>query len=89
MKGEKLHLSIVCPEKTVFDGDVIRVTVPGSVGLFTMLPHHAPIVSSLKKGTITYVTDAGEQSVDIENGFVEMSGETVSACITMNIHGNK
>ena len=45
---KKLHLSIVSPEKSIFDGDVSIVTLPGTVGSFSILPGHAPIVSSLR-----------------------------------------
>jgi F0F1-type ATP synthase epsilon subunit len=34
-------------------------------------------------GRITYVTsDGGEQSININNGFIEMSDNTVSVCIS-------
>lgn len=88
MVNEKLHLSILCPEKTIYDGDATRVTLPGSAGAFTILPHHAAIVSSLRSGIVSYVTDSGEQFVNIENGFVEMSGETVLVCITLTANEN-
>ena len=45
---KELHLSIVSPEKSIFDGDVKIVTLPGMIGSFSILPGHAPIVSSLK-----------------------------------------
>ena len=54
---KELHLSIVSPEKSVFDGEVKIVTLPGTVGSFSILPGHAPIVSSLKAGTLGYTTD--------------------------------
>ena len=41
---KELHLSIVSPEKSVFDGEVKIVTLPGTVGSFSILPGHAPIV---------------------------------------------
>mgnify|MGYP002997316217 CR=1 FL=1 len=44
---KELHLSIVSPEKSIFDGDVKIVTLPGMIGSFSILPGHAPIVSSL------------------------------------------
>ena len=51
-------------------------------GAFTILPQHAPIVSSLRAGKLTYVPVGGEkQDLDIRGGFVELSGGVVSACI--------
>ena len=40
---KELHLSIVSPEKSVFDGDVKIVTLPGTIGSFSILPGHAPM----------------------------------------------
>ena len=80
---KELHLSIVSPEKSIFDGDVKIVTLPGTVGSFSLLPGHAPIVSSLQAGTLSYTTMEGEErTIDIQGGFVELSDGTVSACIS-------
>ena len=79
---EYLHLNIISPEESLFKGDVSEVTLPGSVAPFTILPHHAPIISSLDKGVVSFVAkDGGEQSVEIGGGFVEMSNGTVMVCI--------
>lgn len=79
---EKLYLHIVSPEKEIYHGEVKQVTLPGALGAFTILPRHAPIVSSLREGTVTYVPEEGEeQSIDIKGGFVELSGGMISACV--------
>lgn len=80
MKG--LHLDIVSPEKEIFTGEVDSVTLSGTLGSFTILVQHAPIVSSLKAGTLAYVTKDGEEhALDIHGGFVEMNSNRVSVCI--------
>ncbi|MDR0892296.1 MAG: ATP synthase F1 subunit epsilon [Mediterranea sp.] len=79
---KELHVSIVAPEKVLFEGTVKLVTLPGSMGSFSILPQHAPIVSSLKAGTVSYVTTAGEEhSLEVQGGFVEQSGNEVSVCV--------
>lgn len=78
---EKLHLNIVSPEKELFDGEVSSVKLPGSLGAFTILPEHAPIVSSLTAGMVTYVADK-EYTLDIRGGFIEMSNGVVSVCVS-------
>lgn len=82
MGNKALYLDIVSPEKEIFKGEITSVTLPGAAGSFTILPHHAPIVSILNKGTIRYVSPEGEKSIDIEGGFVEMSNNAVSICIS-------
>ena len=75
-------MTIISPEKELFRGEVRSVTLPGSVGSFTILPQHAPIVSSLKKGVLAYVkADGSEEQVEIHGGFIEMSHNNVSVCI--------
>ena len=79
---KKLQLTIVSPEKKLFQGEVNQVTLPGVMGSFTILPQHAPIVSSLTRGQILYVTaDGTSQNLEVMGGFVEMNDNNVSVCI--------
>lgn len=78
---KKLHLNIVSPEKELFNGEVESVTLPGTMGSFSILPQHAPIVSSLGTGKLIYATDGEEHELDIQSGFVEMSNGRVAVCI--------
>lgn len=76
-----LYLSIVSPEKEIFSGEVESVTLPGTMGAFSILPQHAPIVSSLKAGALVYVATGEEHRLDIRSGFVEMSNGKVVVCV--------
>lgn len=78
-----LHLNIVSPEKSLFDGEVKIVTLPGTLGSFSILPNHAPIVSSLQAGTVSYTTlDGQEHTLKIQGGFIELSEGTVTVCVS-------
>lgn len=46
------NLEIISPIKTVFQGEVSSVTVPGTLGSFQVLKNHAPLVSSIEIGMI-------------------------------------
>lgn len=77
-----MKIEIVSPEKTLFSGEVESVTLPGTKGKFTMLDRHAPIISSLEKGSLTYKEVGGkEDELSISGGFVEMNNNVVSVCI--------
>lgn len=77
-----LELTIISPEKKLFQGEVRRVTLPGIMGSFTILPQHAPVVSSLQAGKVTYVkADGTEETRQINGGFIEMNSNHVSVCI--------
>ena len=54
MDTKELHLTVVSPERTVYDGKVLSVTLPGEVGSFQILPGHAPLISSLGAGELKY-----------------------------------
>ena len=72
-----LKLKIVSPEKIEFDGEVTQVIVPGSQGQFEILTNHAPIISTLQKGVVTY--DGNE--LEILGGFVSVQQNVVSICV--------
>jgi F-type H+-transporting ATPase subunit epsilon len=76
-----MRLVLLSPEKTLFDGEVDSVTIPGTKGLFTVLPHHAPLITSIEKGTITYKKSDVEHNLKVEEGFAEVKNNIVSICI--------
>lgn len=43
-------LKIISAQNVVFEGEAASVTLPGELGLFTVLPRHASLVSSLVPG---------------------------------------
>ena len=78
-----LELRIVSPEKVEFDGAVESVLVPGTMGQFEILNDHAPIISTLQKGNVEYVTKEGKVTLSILGGFVEVQKNKVSLCVEM------
>ena len=83
-----LHLQILSPEKCLFDGQVNKVSLPGTKGRFTVLPRHAPLISSLEKGVLNFSEVKGdnpnqgvEHIVSIHRGFVEVKDNEVIACV--------
>nr|WP_289623370.1 ATP synthase F1 subunit epsilon [Gabonibacter chumensis] len=76
-----MKLKIISPEKVVYKGEVERVSLPGSLGFFTVLKDHAPLVSSLVEGKIVYLEAEGEKEMEIESGVVEVRDNEVIICI--------
>lgn len=56
-----MHLSVISPDKEIFEGVVSSITVPGVNGKFQILENHAPIVSALEKGEAKLILDNGEE----------------------------
>ena len=76
-----MKLKIISPEKVVYKGEVERVSLSGSLGFFTVLKDHAPLVSSLVEGKIVYLEAEGEKEMEIESGVVEVRDNEVIICI--------
>lgn len=65
----------------LFEGKVLSVKLPGTEGEFSILPNHAPLISSLQKGEISYEIEKGSpEVVVIESGFVEVKKNIVTIC---------
>lgn len=70
-----MHLEIVSPEATLFTGEVDSVIVPGTTGSFQMLNNHAPILSTLKEGTVT-ISGKIELDYAVQNKFKKQDENT-------------
>lgn len=68
-----MFLEIITPDKKVYSGDVEAVKLPGAQGSFGILKNHAPIIATLKKGTVK-ITDAKKsvENFEINGGVVEV-----------------
>ena len=67
-----MFLEIITPDKKVFEGEATLVQLPGSKGGFEILNNHAPIISTLEKGTIKVVQDGGKEHLfEIDGGVIE------------------
>lgn len=67
-----MNLEIITPDKKIFEGEVKLIQLPGSKGAFEMLTNHAPIISTLEKGTIKIQDMNGkEQFFEVDGGVVE------------------
>lgn len=74
--AQLLKFELVSPEQLLSSGDVQEVIVPGSEGDFTVLPMHAPVLTTLKPGVITIKDEAGvESKVFVRGGFAEVAAE--------------
>ena len=68
-----MYLEVVTPDEKVFEGEVKVATFPGTDGSFQVLNNHAPLISSLSKGTLSYEdTDKRHHEYVIDGGVVEI-----------------
>ena len=76
-----LRLEIVTPERRVLDAEVDSVTVPTASGEAGILPNHAPLISALKPGILTYTQKASSDKFAVSSGFVEVNADKVSVMV--------
>lgn len=77
-----MTLKIISSKEIVFEGQAKSVTLPGSVGAFTVLDRHASLISTLAAGKISYCDDDGqEHEIEVPGGLVDVDNNVVSVCI--------
>jgi F-type H+-transporting ATPase subunit epsilon len=72
-----LHLEIVTPERLAYEGDVDAVVCPGIEGELGILPHHAPLLTTLGFGELRIRTGGQEESFAIAGGFLQVRPDKV------------
>ena len=72
-----LHLEIITPERTVFQGEVDSVSLPTPLGEITILPHHIPLMSIVVPGSVLVRQKSEEQLFAVSRGVIEIDGSHV------------
>jgi F-type H+-transporting ATPase subunit epsilon len=73
-----IRCEIVSQDRTVFQGDVDIVVLPGTDGEFGVLPHHAPVLTTLKLGVIKVRHSGKEDMFAVAGGIVEVQPDIVT-----------
>lgn len=81
MKKSELQLNIISAEKKLYSGAVSSVVIPGVNGSFGVYPDHAPLISPLQKGEITYIVNGTENSLEVNGGIAEVNDGVVTICV--------
>lgn len=77
-----MTLKIISAQEVVFDGEVTSVTLPGTMGEFTVLRNHATLLSTLAAGKVRYIDASGaECEADITGGIADIDNNVVSVCV--------
>ena len=81
MLADSIELIIVTPERQLLRESVVEVTLPGADGQLGVLPGHAPLITEMGIGELTYRSKAGGEvgHLAILSGFAEVLGGRVTA----------
>ena len=73
-----IRCEIVSQDRTVFQGDVDIVVLPGAAGEMGILPHHAPVLTILKYGVIKIRREGKEELFTVAGGMAEVQPDIVT-----------
>jgi len=80
-----LKLEIVTPEAVTFSDNVEMVTLPGVEGEMGIYPQHVPLMTQIVPGEISVRRGGQDVLLAVGEGFVEITGESVSVLTDMAI----
>jgi len=72
-----LHLEVITPERKVYEDDVDMVVAPATDGYVGILPHHAPLFTTLGPGEFKVKRGGVEEVLAVFGGFMDVRGGRV------------
>ncbi|MCL5807187.1 MAG: F0F1 ATP synthase subunit epsilon [Deltaproteobacteria bacterium] len=79
--ADELTLEIVTPEQMAFRGVVEEVTIPGTEGEFGVLKGHAPLLSSVDIGELSFIRNHEKTRYAVHTGYAEVSSSKVTVLV--------
>ena len=76
--ADRLLLELVTPERRVLSEEVVEVRIPGVVGELGVLPGHAPLLTALGTGPLSYTQAGVEHRLAVQGGFAEVLPDRVT-----------
>ena len=69
-----MHVTVISPERAVFDGEATSVVAPAYDGLVGILPRHAPLMTLLGDGVLTVQRGSETSRYRVSGGFLQVVG---------------
>jgi len=73
-----LRLEVITPERVVYTDDVDMVIAPATDGYVGILPHHAPLLTTLGPGEFRVKKGGVEEVLAVFGGFMDVRGDRVT-----------
>jgi F-type H+-transporting ATPase subunit epsilon len=84
----QIHLEVVTPTGPIISDEVDIVTAPGYGGEFGVLANHAPFLSTIKIGTLSFKKDKQVKHLMISGGFSEVSNNKITFLVESAEYGH-
>jgi F-type H+-transporting ATPase subunit epsilon len=72
-----MHVTVISPERALFDGEADAVVAPAFDGLVGILPRHAPFLTLLGSGTLRVKQGGTSSAFRVAGGFLQVMGNRV------------
>ena len=76
-----LHISIIAPDRTVWDANAEEVILPSSTGQLGILRGHAPLLTALDIGVMRVRTDKDWTPIVLMGGFAEVENDELTILV--------
>jgi len=77
--ANNFRLTIITPEKTIYDSEAISLVAPGEVGYLGILFNHAPLITNLVPGKLEVTNPSGvKNTMHLDGGFMEVFKNSVT-----------
>jgi len=73
-----MRVTIISPEKSIFDGEATAVVAPAYDGEVGILPRHAPFMTLLGDGRLTVRQGDADQTYHVKGGFLQVTNNVVN-----------
>jgi F-type H+-transporting ATPase subunit epsilon len=73
-----MMLKVLSPEEFIYEGEVVLVQLPGSMGSFEILHNHAPLIARIDKGKIKIIDEGRNKFyLEVNHGIVEVKDNNI------------
>ena len=84
-----IHVNIVSAEGEIFTGDADMVFAPAKAGEIGIAPRHAPLLTTLKPGSVRVQTGEGEKLFYVTGGILEVQPHLVTVLADSALHADQ
>ncbi len=84
-----IHVEIVSAEGAIFSGDAEMVFAPARAGEIGIAPRHAPLLTTLKPGSVRVQTGEGEKFFYVTGGVLEVQPHLITVLADSALHADQ
>lgn len=73
-----MFLKVISPDEFIYEGNVVLVQFPGTMGSFEVLKNHAPLIARIDKGKLKIIDESRNKFfLEVKPGIVEIKDNKI------------